>query len=58
MPSHRSGNYPSTRVVFKGECIYECCFHAAGLPGTLSGYFGGLQQPSNQAVIATCHALR
>ena len=22
--------YPSTRVVFKGERIYECCFHVAG----------------------------
>lgn len=32
MPSHRSGNHPSTRGVFRGELIYGCCFHAAGLP--------------------------
>lgn len=57
VPSHRSENRPSTRVVFRGEWIYECCL----MPPAFTGIpvpSGGFQQPSNQAVIATCHALR
>nr|DAM66772.1 MAG TPA: hypothetical protein [Caudoviricetes sp.] len=59
VPSHRSGNYPSTRVVFRGEIIYECLFPCRRLLlEELPAPSGGLQQPSNQAVTATCHALR
>ena len=46
-------------VVFRGEWIYECLFPCRRLLlEELPAPSGGLQQPSNQAVKATCHALR
>ena len=46
-------------VVFRGEWIYEWLFPCRRLLlEELPAPSGGLQQPSNQAVIATCHALR